>query len=143
MTNDPLYQSKRFVVTPVVIRSKGDAYRLADIAHVRLRRPLLPFVAVSSAGALALVGVFWPELYLHEQIAVVAVCVAALAGATQLGRLHLHSLALGAQGGGVIHGHFADLVKVKRAIEEQLIARASLHEGVASVPSQARTENEH
>jgi hypothetical protein len=118
-----LYQSRRFMVTEAMLSSRGDAHRLADVAHVRLRRPLIGAAAIICLGVTALLTVFWGETYASERIVVASVLTVILIVAVRFARLELHAIGIGA--GGVIHGDYAELSNVKRAIAERLAARSS------------------
>lgn len=114
------FNTSRYAVGPEFVTSNGDLYALADIQHVRLRRPWLVVTGAACSGALALAAVFWPELHFSEKASVIAFCTAALTGSARIGRLKLSSMVL-RDGDGIVWGDYSELEKLKRSIETALV----------------------
>ncbi len=109
------------------MRSATDIYRLAEIQHVRLRRPLLSLALGVGTGVLGFTAVFWPELYPAERFAIVAAVTVVIAIASRIARLELNALAL-RDGDGVLWGETGEMRRLKSELEQALTARATFHQ---------------
>jgi len=127
--NNCTQSSARFDVTPEFVRSRGDLYALADIQHVRLRRPWLVLAGAACSGVLALAAVFWPELFDGEKVALIVACAASLLISSRIGRMKLSSVVL-REGDGIIWGEHGELRHLKQAIEAELVAKRLRSAGV-------------
>lgn len=117
-----IFRASRYTVGAEFVTSNGDLYALADIQHVRLRRPWLLVTGAACSGVLALAAVFRPELYQSEKTVIISVCLTALAVSARIGRLKLSSVVL-RDGDGIIWGHHRELKALKRSVETALLER--------------------
>lgn len=126
MSDDIICKTRRFVATPTHLSSRASTFTLANVEHVRLRRPWLPFAVIGAGGLAAIAGVFSRELYDHEQLIIWALAAAAIGIALRVARLELLSLALRDRNA-VIWGPVGELRAVKSAIETALVTRLPTH----------------
>lgn len=132
--------NKRFEVTTDAVRSATDIYRLAEIQHVRLRRPLLSLALGVGTGVLGFTAVFWPELYPAERLTIAATVTVVIAIASRIARLDLNALAL-RDGDGVLWGETGEMRRLKTEIEQALSARAVRHRlSIPPIPAPAKKE---
>ena len=130
------FKMPRYAVGAEFVSSNGDFYALADIQHVRLRRPWLVVTGAACSGVMALAAVFWPELYPHEKAVLLTVCSVVLLVSARIGRLKLSSLVL-RDGDGIIWGKYNELLALKKSIEATLRKRS----GPRGNPTEARPDN--
>ncbi|HRD75324.1 MAG TPA: hypothetical protein PK264_05210 [Hyphomicrobiaceae bacterium] len=124
MSDNIICRTRRFLATTTHVTSRSSTFTLANVEHVKLRRPWLPFAVIGAGGLAATAAVFTRELYDHELIGIWSFGAAAIVASFRIGRLQLISLALHDQDA-VVWGPIGELRAVKSAIETALIARSS------------------
>lgn len=121
MTDQILFEDRRFLVTSGSFRTGRRTLRLARVEQTRLQRPGLIIGLLIAAGSAGLVWVFQDLLYAHEIRALLIGPLLVLPIATQIGVLTLEYHGLG--GACRIVGSATRLSRVRQAIDEALEAR--------------------
>lgn len=121
----------RIVVTKNYLRTRADTFSLAEVEHVRVRRPWLPFAVAAAGGVCLLTFVFWSELYPLER-AIGLSSMLAIVAASRVGRLKLESIVLRDPHQGVIWGEINELHRAKTAVEIAIIERQQAAPSAAS-----------
>ena len=119
-----LFKGSGYLVTRGgLLRTPRRDFDLSCVQMVSVRRPLF-LVAGGISGALLLfAAAFWRLLYPSEQLGLIAVPLVAVAIASQIGVLRVHSLALGDSELGTMMGPIWTLRKVRTAVTEVMEQR--------------------
>lgn len=114
------FQSGGYLVTSKIVTLRGATHDITTLKSVSVRYTPLLVVALPALGVISFALMFWRYLTMEEALLFVAGPLITVMAATQVGTLHVESLALRDGEVGTCHGLMMRLKRVRSAIQQAM-----------------------